>query len=495
MVKCEKCLEEFVHQWQLNRHNNKKIPCDKECKFKCNECENKYAHMSTLSRHKKIHKLVNNNADIKIDIAGDNNGDIKVENEGDNNADTKIDITGDHNAPTVNNDHSINNSDNSIDNSTTNVTNNINIHLPESFLKAVNNFGEENCSIFNNPYVILYLLDCEKVFTEITKMLHCNEAYKENMNICTTKNREILNIVNENKWTKRKFKQLKYPLSNKMLKVFRRSIDHAKKVLPSKMFDKVNIWIKGLDNPTDFKLNEKFEELIADQIQDALYDYHAENPHLKEKETMFTKNVKESEKIDADITNKCKKQVEKKYGENEHIKKFIKKSKKAETIEDDLNEEIKKLREKMLTKWSRKDLNITKDDIAFPSSDALDALKLLFPKNADENFDSDSDGPIDIGSECDDIPDSDSELDCEFVGESEKEESKKKEYKPVKIDHYKCKSDSESDSESESESEHESSKKNKSNIRKVRIISDSETDSEAEKSSKGGDTDFDEDDE
>lgn len=77
MVKCLKCKKEFKYQSDLNKHKNRKTPCDKvKDELKCNLCNINFKWPAEQVRHEKTKKHITN-----ITING-NNGNIHI---GDNN--------------------------------------------------------------------------------------------------------------------------------------------------------------------------------------------------------------------------------------------------------------------------------------------------------------------------------------------------------------------------------------------------------------------------
>jgi len=53
---CEKCSKQFKYAYLLDRHRDRKTPCDKPVMrtYKCEKCGNSYRHSSGLSAHKNV---------------------------------------------------------------------------------------------------------------------------------------------------------------------------------------------------------------------------------------------------------------------------------------------------------------------------------------------------------------------------------------------------------------------------------------------------------
>lgn len=79
MFKCVKCNKEFKYESDLNRHKNRKSPCDKKEELKCNYCNVSFTCPYNKSIHEKTKKHINN-----IQTNNGNNN-INVQNNGDNN--------------------------------------------------------------------------------------------------------------------------------------------------------------------------------------------------------------------------------------------------------------------------------------------------------------------------------------------------------------------------------------------------------------------------
>ena len=78
MFKCVKCNKEFKYESDLNRHKNRKTPCNKKEELKCNYCNVSFTCPYNKSIHEKTKKHINNyntyiNGNQNNTQVGDNN--------------------------------------------------------------------------------------------------------------------------------------------------------------------------------------------------------------------------------------------------------------------------------------------------------------------------------------------------------------------------------------------------------------------------------------
>ena len=72
MLKCLKCNKKFKYESDLNRHKNRKTPCDKKVELKCNYCNLSFTCSHNKSVHEKTKKHIKNyNTEINGDINDD----------------------------------------------------------------------------------------------------------------------------------------------------------------------------------------------------------------------------------------------------------------------------------------------------------------------------------------------------------------------------------------------------------------------------------------
>lgn len=71
MYKCLKCNKEFKFESELNRHKNRKIPCNKEkIKHNCKICNSNFKYESDYIRHEKTKK---HQLNVQLHINGNQN--------------------------------------------------------------------------------------------------------------------------------------------------------------------------------------------------------------------------------------------------------------------------------------------------------------------------------------------------------------------------------------------------------------------------------------
>ena len=74
MHKCNLCNKSFEYKALLERHKNRKKPCNESNKsYNCEICNADFNHKSHLDRHEKTKKHITNVGNQNININGDNN--------------------------------------------------------------------------------------------------------------------------------------------------------------------------------------------------------------------------------------------------------------------------------------------------------------------------------------------------------------------------------------------------------------------------------------
>lgn len=193
-IKCSKCNKEFETNYKLNRHNDRKIPCDNV--IKCNKCEKIFKTTQQLQNHIK-RKIPCESASIQLKILDKENENLKLK--------IKLKELSLGNT-TINNINTINN-----------ITNNI----------TLNNFGDHN-----KVKDFLYTLSLEEyrnlidrnynvrnTIENIAKLLYNNPNFPENQNIKKLDStKPDFYIFLKEQWKMAKYDEIKRPFVQDILK-------------------------------------------------------------------------------------------------------------------------------------------------------------------------------------------------------------------------------------------------------------------------------------
>jgi len=283
--KCDTCSKEFMSKYNLERHKNRKIPCNEIKKnILCNICNIEFQCQSKLHRHELSKKHISN-----------------------------------YNIYNLNNSNNVNNivNNNIINNSNNNIINNniinINISYPvndfnktnlnilsssdinkllmsdNKLAKIIEDFERDDDNIFgNSPYIILMF----ELFIKIFSKLNFNLAYSENHNCaifsffktynnyieyhlieinngqCNVKYIEYEIFINE---FLNLMKKINIKFNNSKFNILIDYIDRYKKMLFSE-FTKEIIENKLLKAYNDFKEIKNSKELEDIEFNKALID-------------------------------------------------------------------------------------------------------------------------------------------------------------------------------------------------------------------------------
>jgi ElaB/YqjD/DUF883 family membrane-anchored ribosome-binding protein len=271
---CEKCNKEFNFLSLLKRHKETNKNCKDNVIIKCQYCENEFAYKKYVEKHEK--KCEKNPMNIK------NEFNVKE-------------------CPNA----TINNGNNNTNNNNINNICNTYIYNLQIAMQPIKDFDDSNKELFDDPYVMIYiaLMHKHSAFTKMIEILNFDDDYPENMNICTKKNKEKINIVMNGKWCERDFKRIYPVVYNNYYDILSNCLDKLKNVLHLDFFNQFENFMDSIGEK-----DKKIMEEIECQIRDALHDNRDKNTYAQKKIVQVVDNKKKDSAI-----KMCKEFIEEKF--------------------------------------------------------------------------------------------------------------------------------------------------------------------------------------
>jgi hypothetical protein len=266
---CDKCGKLFALKTDLQRHLNRKLPCDRLKDNKCKFCEKSYSNENNMKRHMKNCKKKDSNI---------------------------INITGDATDKSIIANSAIANSVNSNIN-TTQINNPIIINIVP--------FLGEDMSKLTEKDKVKILKKCYMSIPELIKQVNLNPNLPENHNVYISNIKSKYGHVNDGqKWILTKVDQLIDDLVSKKKDDIEELLDEYEDQIPDKVVDKIRDVIASIeydplsddsDSAHENKEKKKFKKRILEEVKLLLYN-NKDIPHATRKQNEKQEQLAKSKK-------------------------------------------------------------------------------------------------------------------------------------------------------------------------------------------------------